>query len=142
MLRIKEDRAFAALIRLGLSSREARIFCGLAVGQLLSEICVDLSISIKTASTYKSRIFGKLDPLWTWGPAARDAQLVYFAVKQRWLYETEETKHPTLAEILPPSRRSKQQPPASISTTARRRAIVAPRPNPLAQSALRWPVNR
>jgi two-component system, NarL family, invasion response regulator UvrY len=43
-----------------LSEREFQILCKLASGRAVSEIGVDLSISVKTVSTYRSRILEKM----------------------------------------------------------------------------------
>jgi DNA-binding NarL/FixJ family response regulator len=43
-----------------LSEREFQIFCKLAGGQSVSEIAAELCISVKTVSTYRSRILEKM----------------------------------------------------------------------------------
>jgi DNA-binding NarL/FixJ family response regulator len=43
-----------------LSEREFQILCKLAAGRAVSEIGVDLDISVKTVSTYRSRILEKM----------------------------------------------------------------------------------
>jgi len=44
----------------GLSEREFQIFCKLAAGQSVSEIANELSLSVKTVSTYRTRVLEKM----------------------------------------------------------------------------------
>jgi len=44
----------------GLSEREFQIFCKLAAGQSVSEIAHELSLSVKTVSTYRTRVLEKM----------------------------------------------------------------------------------
>jgi two-component system, NarL family, invasion response regulator UvrY len=44
----------------GLSEREFQIFCKLASGQSVSEIAGELSLSVKTVSTYRTRVLEKM----------------------------------------------------------------------------------
>jgi two-component system, NarL family, invasion response regulator UvrY len=44
-----------------LSSREFQIFCKIAAGRGVSEIANELSLSVKTVSTYRSRILEKMN---------------------------------------------------------------------------------
>ncbi|MEM9554278.1 MAG: response regulator transcription factor [Acidobacteriota bacterium] len=44
-----------------LSNREFQVFAGLVAGQSVSEIAATLHLSVKTVSTYKSRLQDKLD---------------------------------------------------------------------------------
>lgn len=57
-----------------LSEREFQIFCKLAAGQAVSEISTDLNLSVKTVSTYRSRILGKMN-------MKNNADLTYYAIK-------------------------------------------------------------
>lgn len=57
-----------------LSEREFQIFCKLAGGQAVSEIGNDLHLSVKTISTYRSRILGKMK-------MKNNADLTYYAIK-------------------------------------------------------------
>lgn len=57
-----------------LSEREFQIFCRLAAGQSVSEIGSDLHLSVKTISTYRSRILGKMN-------MKNNADLTYYAIK-------------------------------------------------------------
>lgn len=57
-----------------LSEREFQIFCKLAAGQAVSEIGTDLHLSVKTISTYRSRILGKMN-------MKNNADLTYYAIK-------------------------------------------------------------
>jgi two-component system invasion response regulator UvrY len=43
-----------------LSTREFQIFCKLAAGRGVSDIANELSLSVKTVSTYRSRILEKM----------------------------------------------------------------------------------
>lgn len=44
----------------GLSEREFQIFCKIAAGQSVSEIANELSLSVKTVSTYRTRVLEKM----------------------------------------------------------------------------------
>ncbi|HEV7633242.1 MAG TPA: response regulator transcription factor [Steroidobacteraceae bacterium] len=44
-----------------LSEREFQIFCKLAVGRAVSEIASELCLSVKTVSTYRSRVLEKMN---------------------------------------------------------------------------------
>jgi len=57
-----------------LSDREYQIFCLLAGGKAVSEIAEDLSLSVKTISTYRARIMEKMD-------LTKNAELTYYAIK-------------------------------------------------------------
>ena len=57
-----------------LSKREFQIFCKLASGQGVSEIAVDLSLSVKTVSTYRGRILEKMS-------MKTNSQITYYAIK-------------------------------------------------------------
>lgn len=57
-----------------LSEREFEIFCLLAQGQGASRIAQDLNLSVKTVSTYRSRILEKMR-------MASNADLTYYAIK-------------------------------------------------------------
>lgn len=57
-----------------LSEREFQIFCKLAGGQAVSEIGADLNLSVKTISTYRSRILDKMG-------MKNNADLTYYAIK-------------------------------------------------------------
>ncbi len=56
-----------------LSVREYQIMCLLASGKTVSEIAADLSLSVKTISTYRSRILEKMH-------LANNAQLIHYAI--------------------------------------------------------------
>jgi DNA-binding NarL/FixJ family response regulator len=45
----------------GLSEREFQIFCKLATGRAVSEIARELCLSVKTVSTYRSRVLEKMN---------------------------------------------------------------------------------
>jgi len=57
-----------------LSEREFEIFCRLARGQGATSIAEDLSLSVKTVSTYRTRILEKMK-------MASNADLTYYAIK-------------------------------------------------------------
>jgi len=57
-----------------LSDREYQIFCLLAGGKAVSEIAEDLSLSVKTISTYRARIMEKMS-------LTKNAELTYYAIK-------------------------------------------------------------
>jgi len=57
-----------------LSEREFQIFCRLAQGQGATRIADDLSLSVKTVSTYRSRILDKMKMV-------SNADLTYYAIK-------------------------------------------------------------
>lgn len=57
-----------------LSEREFQVFCKLAAGQAVSEIANELFLSVKTISTYRSRILEKMG-------MKTNANLTYYAIK-------------------------------------------------------------
>jgi len=57
-----------------LSQREFQIFCKLAAGAAVSQIAAELFLSVKTVSTYRSRILEKMG-------VASNADLTYYAIK-------------------------------------------------------------
>ncbi|HTS84462.1 MAG TPA: response regulator transcription factor [Usitatibacter sp.] len=59
-----------------LSEREFQIFCRLAAGQSVSSISKELFISVKTVSTYRSRILEKMN-------FKTNADITYYAVKNQ-----------------------------------------------------------
>lgn len=59
---------------LDLSNREYQIFCLLAGGRRVSEIATELSLSVKTISTYRTRILRKMQ-------MTKNAELTYYAIK-------------------------------------------------------------
>ena len=59
-----------------LSNREYQIFCLLASGRRVSEIAEDLSLSVKTISTYRTRILRKMH-------FTKNAELTYYAIKNK-----------------------------------------------------------
>jgi DNA-binding NarL/FixJ family response regulator len=58
----------------GLSEREFQIFCKLAAGQAVSRIAEELFLSVKTISTYRTRILEKMG-------MKTNADLTYYAIK-------------------------------------------------------------
>ena len=59
-----------------LSEREFQIFCRLAVGETVTVIAKDLGLSVKTVSTYRSRILEKMN-------FASNANITYYAMKNQ-----------------------------------------------------------
>jgi DNA-binding NarL/FixJ family response regulator len=57
-----------------LSQREFQIFCKLAAGAPVSQIAAELFLSVKTVSTYRTRILEKMG-------VASNADLTYYAIK-------------------------------------------------------------
>lgn len=57
-----------------LSQREFQIFCKLAAGAAVSRIADELSLSVKTVSTYRTRILDKM-------ALKSNADLTYYAIK-------------------------------------------------------------
>jgi DNA-binding NarL/FixJ family response regulator len=57
-----------------LSEREFQIFCKLAAGSTVSQIADELFLSVKTVSTYRTRILEKMD-------MRTNADLTYYAIK-------------------------------------------------------------
>lgn len=58
-----------------LSDREYQVMCMIASGKTVSEIAKELSISVKTVSTHRSRILEKMD-------MRNNAELIHYAVKK------------------------------------------------------------
>jgi two-component system invasion response regulator UvrY len=61
---------------LQLSDREFQIFCRLAAGQTATDIAKELFLSVKTVSTYRSRILEKMN-------FTSNADITYYAVKNQ-----------------------------------------------------------
>lgn len=61
-----------------LSEREFQIFCKLAEGKSVTEIANKLFLSVKTVSTYRSRILEKMD-------MKTNADITYYAIKNSLL---------------------------------------------------------
>lgn len=59
-----------------LSEREFQIFCKLAAGMSVSQIAASLNLSVKTISTYRSRILEKM-------AMRNNADLISYAIKNR-----------------------------------------------------------
>ncbi|MGO9019905.1 MAG: response regulator [Syntrophobacteraceae bacterium] len=59
-----------------LSDREYQVMCMIASGRTVKEIAVELALSIKTISTYRTRILEKLK-------MKSSAELTYYAVKNK-----------------------------------------------------------
>ena len=61
-----------------LSNREYQVFCMIATGKPLTEIGEDLSLSVKTISTHRSRILEKMK-------MTKNAELIHYAIKTNLL---------------------------------------------------------
>jgi two-component system, NarL family, invasion response regulator UvrY len=61
-----------------LSEREFQIFCKLAEGKSVSEIAAKLFLSVKTVSTYRTRILEKM-------AMKTNADITYYAIKNNLL---------------------------------------------------------
>jgi len=65
-----------APLHASLSQREFQIFCKLAGGMPVSKIAAELFLSVKTVSTYRSRVLEKM-------AMKTNADLTYYAIKNR-----------------------------------------------------------
>lgn len=63
-------------VHTALSEREFQIFCKLAAGQAVSKIADELFLSVKTVSTYRTRILEKMN-------MRTNADLTYYAIKNQ-----------------------------------------------------------
>ncbi|QPJ66444.1 MAG: response regulator transcription factor [Candidatus Nitrohelix vancouverensis] len=61
-----------------LSDREYQVFCMIAQGKSLTEIGKELSLSVKTISTHRSRILEKMG-------LTRNAELIHYAIQNKLL---------------------------------------------------------
>lgn len=61
-----------------LSDREFQIFCAIAMGKTTSEMAAELSLSVKTISTYRSRLMEKMD-------MSKNAEIIHYALKNKLL---------------------------------------------------------
>ena len=61
-----------------LSKRELEIFCKLVSGQAVSEIANDISLGVKTVSTYRGRMLEKMG-------MKTNSQITYYAIKYGWM---------------------------------------------------------
>lgn len=59
-----------------LSDREYQVFCLIASGKGLTEIAEEMSLSVKTVSTYRSRILDKMK-------MKSNAELIHYAIKNK-----------------------------------------------------------
>lgn len=74
LLALDIDQSGKGPLHAALSEREFQIFCRLAGGQGPTRIAEDLSLSVKTVSTYRVRILEKMK-------MASNADLMYYAIK-------------------------------------------------------------
>ena len=58
-----------------LSAREYQIFCKLGQGEGITKIADELCLSVKTVSTYRSRVLEKMN-------MTNNADIIYYAIKQ------------------------------------------------------------
>jgi DNA-binding NarL/FixJ family response regulator len=80
-LAVNLERDHDGPIHLSLSDREYQVMCLLAVGKTVKEVGAELSLSVKTISTYRSRILEKMS-------LRNNSQLMRYAVRHR-LIDTE-----------------------------------------------------
>ena len=62
-----------------LSDREYQVLCKIASGNTISEIADEMSLSVKTISTYRTRILEKM-------VMKSNAELTYYAIKNQLVY--------------------------------------------------------
>ena len=62
-----------------LSDREYQVLCKIGSGNTISDIADEMSLSVKTISTYRSRILEKMD-------MKSNAELTYYAIKNELVY--------------------------------------------------------
>lgn len=62
-----------------LSDREYQVLCKISTGNRISEIAEEMSLSVKTISTYRSRILEKMG-------MKSNAELTYYAIKNQLVY--------------------------------------------------------
>jgi len=62
-----------------LSDREYQVLCKISSGNTISEIAEEMSLSVKTISTYRSRILEKM-------VMKSNAELTYYAIKNQLVY--------------------------------------------------------
>lgn len=67
-----------AMIHETLSDREFQVLCMIASGKTVSEIAVELSLSVKTISTYRTRMLEKMN-------MNNNAELIHYALKNNLL---------------------------------------------------------
>lgn len=61
-----------------LSDREFQVFRAIAAGQSVSEIAIELSLSVKTVSTYRARVMEKLG-------VKKNAEIIHYALRNQLL---------------------------------------------------------
>jgi two-component system, NarL family, invasion response regulator UvrY len=74
LLAIQLDRDDNRALHEALSERERQVFIALAQGQAVGEIATSLNLSVKTISTYRTRVLEKMK-------ASNNADLTYYAIK-------------------------------------------------------------
>jgi DNA-binding NarL/FixJ family response regulator len=70
------DTQFEEMPHEALSDREYQVLCMLASGKTVTEIADELALSVKTVSTYRSRILEKMD-------MKNNAELIHYAVQNQ-----------------------------------------------------------
>jgi len=70
------DGGFQEMPHEALSDREYQVLCLLASGKTVTEIADELSLSVKTVSTYRGRILEKMD-------MKNNAELIHYAVQNK-----------------------------------------------------------
>jgi len=74
LLAMELDRDDNRALHEALSDRERQVFMTLARGQTVGEIATSLNLSVKTISTYRTRVLEKMK-------ASSNADLTYYAIK-------------------------------------------------------------
>jgi DNA-binding NarL/FixJ family response regulator len=70
------DADFEEMPHEALSDREYQVLCLLASGKTVTEIAAELTLSVKTVSTYRARIIEKMD-------MKNNAELIHYAVQNK-----------------------------------------------------------
>ena len=73
---VELGRNAAVPLHAALSNREYQVLCLLAMGKTVTEIAVELSLSVKTVSTHRSRILGKMH-------MRTNAELIHYVIRHR-----------------------------------------------------------
>lgn len=74
-LTLQLDTGYRKEVHEKLSDREYQVMCMIAAGKTVKEIAVELCLSPKTVSTYRSRVLEKMD-------MKTNAEIIHYALKQ------------------------------------------------------------
>ena len=78
-LAVEISQETVAPLHAGLSDREYQVLCMLASGKTVTEITHELSLSVKTVSTHRSRILDKMR-------MQSNAELIHYAIRHRLVH--------------------------------------------------------